>query len=239
MAKAREKDLVGTGEYAFPKSWLKKMPPWMPAAIEEYPLTLPAPVQNSSNGHRTTQTVLDQITCAAVCYYIGLGATANVAANAAGVPASTVQGWMQKGRAYIESGDENIFTEFLYNVMRAKAVFQVSALESIKEASMEPKHWTAAAWLLERRYPLDWGQLRRVETKNETTVTSHERVVIYIPDNQRDGDIDERYIEGEAQVVLPDNRRKALSVADDVMGDDGKEVSHYGKNTTYGDVMEE
>ena len=35
---------------------------------------------------------------------------------------------------------------------------------------MRPQHWTAAAWLLERKYPLEFGKTDRREEKTDEPV---------------------------------------------------------------------
>lgn len=51
---------------------------------------------------------------------------------------------------------------FLADEEKAEAGFKQAALARIVAAAQQPRHWTAAAWLLERRHPDEFG-VRRVE----------------------------------------------------------------------------
>jgi len=87
---------------------------------------------------------------------VELGATWELAAAAAGVDVSTVHRW---------HADESN-REFCDRLKRAEAVGALAALRSIHEAAVGGT-WQAAAWLLERRYPADYG--RRVESRVEVS----------------------------------------------------------------------
>ena len=99
---------------------------------------------------------------AAVAEAVELGATWEKAADAAGVGASTLREWRQRGEA-----DEAPFAAFLAALKRAEGEGVARALRTIRQAA-ESGQWTAAAWLLERRYPADYG--RRTEVAVSTTV---------------------------------------------------------------------
>lgn len=79
---------------------------------------------------------------------IQLGASRRVAAAAAGIHASTLFGWLARGRE-AESG---IFKDFFDQIKRAEASCDLRCLSKIQEAAADGK-WQAAAWLLERRNP--------------------------------------------------------------------------------------
>ena len=85
------------------------------------------------------------------------GASFTDAAAAAGIARST----------FYEKRKED--PEFEADLARSKSVFKVSMLALINAAA--PKTWQAAAWLLERRYPKQFGRTT-VETKHSGTVTS-------------------------------------------------------------------
>ena len=48
--------------------------------------------------------------------------------------------------------------------------YKKNLLVTIRNASMRPQHWTAAAWLLERKYPLEFGKPDRREEKADEPV---------------------------------------------------------------------
>lgn len=44
---------------------------------------------------------------------------------------------------------------------KAEAQYKEVLLDRIKGASEKPQHWTAAAWILERKYPDEFGKAER------------------------------------------------------------------------------
>ena len=53
---------------------------------------------------------------------------------------------------------------------KAEVDYKKTLLVTIRNASMRPQHWTAAAWLLERKYPLEFGKTDRREEKADEPV---------------------------------------------------------------------
>jgi hypothetical protein len=97
---------------------------------------------------------------------VELGATWERAADAAGIGASTLREWRQRGEA-----DEAPFAAFVAALKRAEGDGVARALRTIRQAA-ESGTWQAAAWLLERRYPADYG--RRVESRVDVSTSSPE-----------------------------------------------------------------
>lgn len=91
---------------------------------------------------------------------VELGATWERAADAAGIGASTLREWRQRGEA-----GEAPFAAFVAALKRAEGDGVERALRTIRMAA-ESGTWQAAAWLLERRYPADYG--RRTEVAVDT-----------------------------------------------------------------------
>lgn len=83
---------------------------------------------------------------------IRLGATYKHACDYAGIHIDTFYEWQDK------------HPEFPERVKAAEGAGVISNLQVIKTASAE--NWTAAAWLLERRHPEDYG--RRVNDNRNT-----------------------------------------------------------------------
>ena len=83
---------------------------------------------------------------------IRLGATYRHACDYAGIHIDTFYGWQDK------------HPEFSEQIKLAEGAGVISNLQVIKTASAE--NWTAAAWLLERRHPEDYG--RRVNDNRNT-----------------------------------------------------------------------
>ena len=106
---------------------------------------------------------------------VELGATWERAADAAGVGASTLRDWRQRGEA-----GEKPFAAFLASVKRAESAGVERALRSIRKAA-EGGAWQASAWLLERRYPADYGRRSEVSVRaseaQAATATSDAAIV--------------------------------------------------------------
>lgn len=74
-----------------------------------------------------------------------LGATNVIACQYAGIAETTFYAWMA----------ENV--EFSQSIEKARAYAAVDALRTIQKARREGQ-WQSAAWLLERRYPHEYGR---------------------------------------------------------------------------------
>lgn len=101
---------------------------------------------------------------------IQLGATYELAAQAAGISYNSFNNWMNRGKAEIERRQsprvkegteqwqaEQPFVEFLEEVKRAEGLAVIGWLATIQRAAVSG-NWQAAAWKLERRYPEDYGR---------------------------------------------------------------------------------
>lgn len=86
-------------------------------------------------------------------------ATANLtlAAKQLGIKRNTLSKWLSKGRD--ESTDpDHLTVELARRVEAAEAVWAQRQVDRIEQAAKEPRTWQAAAWLLERRFPDEWGK---------------------------------------------------------------------------------
>jgi transposase len=89
-----------------------------------------------------------------------LGYTIKLACEACGIVTSTFADWMNKG----EAGEEP-FTEFSSAVRAAQKKAADYHLRSVqKHANVD---WRAAAWMLERRFPDDYGKKDSVKLSGE------------------------------------------------------------------------
>lgn len=88
----------------------------------------------------------------AIVEALNLGATYKLAADAAGISEGTFYRWMR--------GDTPRQKQFQKRIKAAQSGASLDALDKIQRAS-EAGSWQAAAWLLERRHPSEYGRNRR------------------------------------------------------------------------------
>jgi len=93
----------------------------------------------------------------AIYQAVALGASQTVAAKAGGVALSTLKAWLLKGR-----NGEEAYIDFLKGYEKAETKCDMSALASIMSAAKN-RDWKAAAWLLARRHPEEYGEVVRQE----------------------------------------------------------------------------
>ncbi len=94
------------------------------------------------------------------------------AALLAGISEAAFYLWMQRGQTEAErleaeprakpKASEAPFVEFLEAIKKAKPLRKRALLGRIGTASADPKSWQAAAWLLERSYPEEFGEQRKI-----------------------------------------------------------------------------
>lgn len=84
------------------------------------------------------------------------GSTAAVACACCGVPESTRQKWFRAGEGMVRQSRHGRHRELVEAVLRAEAEATANILRGIVAAAA--KSWQAAAWLLERRFPAEFGR---------------------------------------------------------------------------------
>ena len=91
---------------------------------------------------------------------INAGLTFGMSCARAGVNPATFYRWLEKG----ETAKSGAFREFCDTVSRAKAD---SALRLVSQITLQaPTDWRAAAFMLERRFPDDYGKRTEVTGKD-------------------------------------------------------------------------
>ena len=91
---------------------------------------------------------------------INAGLTLGLTCARAGVNPATFYRWLEKG----EAAKSGVFCEFCDTVSRAKAD---SAMRLVSQITLQaPTDWRAAAFLLERRFPDDYGKRTEVTGKD-------------------------------------------------------------------------
>jgi hypothetical protein len=142
--------------------------------------------------------------CGHVIEALERGAHFDVACAYADIKPANLRKWLVKGRDK-ESGE---YHEFYLAIRRALAKSEMSLVRLIErqaegytvkrtttttyadgskkivEDEIPVREWTAAAWMLERRFPQRWG--RKIHTQEGATNRQSLAVAVYIPSNFRD-----------------------------------------------------
>ena len=87
------------------------------------------------------------------------GASIVTACDIIGISNKTYYNWKNKAEEISEAKDqkEELFLHFLHVIKKARAEFKHKTLKVINRASIDS--WQAAAWLLERMYPEEFGRV--------------------------------------------------------------------------------
>lgn len=101
---------------------------------------------------------LNDETTKKLCDALRGGNYLETAAAYAGVPKTTLHDWLRKGRKGTEP-----YAAFVAEVEEALGAAETGFVVRVATAARDPRHWTAAAWWLERRFPDRWGRRDRVE----------------------------------------------------------------------------
>jgi hypothetical protein len=124
-------------------------------------------------------TKLDDERAKIIVAAIHRGAPLESAAAQSGISRRTLYGWLRRGCRALEAAettgdpipeDERPFVEFYVEVMAAQAEWETGRLDKIDAAAANPQHWTAAAWLLERRMPEKYALKARVDHRHELRI---------------------------------------------------------------------
>lgn len=136
----------------------------------------------ATHGERTPQAR------AAILAALRLGVPMKLAASAGGYSESGFHTWLRSD------------PEFREQTKQARAQFVAEALQRIATAAEEPRNWTAAAWMLERRFPDLFGRtVQKIEQK--TTITgavAHRLEIVYVDDWRGKGNGDGEGETGDA-----------------------------------------
>jgi len=92
-----------------------------------------------------------------ICSVLQRGGYIESAAAYAGISKQTLYDWLRKGNKQ----SRGQYRTFLDAVKKAMASGEVGLLNGIYAAG--EKHWTAYAWILERKNPERWGRARAME----------------------------------------------------------------------------
>lgn len=94
-------------------------------------------------------------------YAVSHGLPKTRACDYAGIAYDTYGRWAEEARLSRERGADNEYTDFIEKVRRAESEFALTQIDRIDQHGK--RSWTAAAWLLERRFPTDFGMRQALE----------------------------------------------------------------------------
>lgn len=94
----------------------------------------------------------------AICETIKLGATLEAAASSAGITRQTLYNWLERGEAEKDNptGKDSLFLELFDEYARALGTAEEQLIKIIRDAAKTD--WRAGAWILERRFPKNYGR---------------------------------------------------------------------------------
>jgi len=104
--------------------------------------------------------ILDENTRGTIVKYIKNGNYIKTACLAAGISERAYYDWVARGENP-KGGEDEIYVQFLQELKKAEAENITKNIQNIQDAGNRPQTWMASAWLLERKYPADFG--RRIE----------------------------------------------------------------------------
>ena len=93
-----------------------------------------------------------------ICQYISDGNTYDRACRLANISDSIFYKWKARG----EKESEGVYFQFLQSVKKAEELFKQTNIAIIQQAAKDGT-WVAAAWLLERKHPEEFGRRQVLE----------------------------------------------------------------------------
>lgn len=93
----------------------------------------------------------------------------------AGISERAFYQWKVKGTDPTEKRNSE-YVQFMQELQEKEALAKIKLLSDIQKSDS----WQAKAWILERRWPEEWGRKDKVSIEKEV-----EQVIVYLPDNGR------------------------------------------------------
>lgn len=90
---------------------------------------------------------------------------------ACGISESAFYRWQEQG------GKSELQRELVEGLKRAEAGYKDALLDSILQAGYE-KDWKAHAWLLERKYPKEFGRVDRLQAQVQADISNEINITI-------------------------------------------------------------
>jgi len=112
-------------------------------------------MENKEPGLPGRPTTLTEAISAAIIKDVSETLSINFAAEAQGIPRSTVTTWITRGFNDMQAGEASIFALFSKGVKRARAGYVHDAVKDIRHGG---SGWQGTAWLMERCCAEDFGK---------------------------------------------------------------------------------
>lgn len=116
---------------------------------------------------------------------IRAGATYKLAAQAGGISYDLLRDWLRRADA-AEEGDEE-YTEFAAELRAA----EIDGLDRSLTVIRSSQDWRSHAWLLERRWPEDYGKREHLELSGDDTKPITVTSLTVVPVKRTDDDLHE------------------------------------------------
>ena len=109
-----------------------------------------------------------------ICGYIENGASFKDACLLANIDITTFCNWRKQGKIDEGNNKDSIYSNFSKATKKAEATFKIYHVQQITKASREQGHWQASAWLLERKYPDEYGKYDRLKITGDMNILEYD-----------------------------------------------------------------
>ena len=99
--------------------------------------------------------------------WVGLGMNNVDVATLLGFSESTVYLWLSNSK---DPSKDPLYAEFAMAMERGKAKFKATHIANITKAAKQERHWQASAWLLERRFPDEYGRREKMDMNHSGNI---------------------------------------------------------------------
>lgn len=89
---------------------------------------------------------------------------------------------------WLREDDTKLKRALKQGLKKSEAEYKDQLLQKIEAAAEKPQHWTAAAWILERKYPDEYGKAERTRDEKADDVPHISLGVEVKVTNEGDGD---------------------------------------------------
>lgn len=120
---------------------------------------MPAPRRKTTTKRTSRKAAIDAAKAQTLLDGVAVGMSLDDSCQLAGVPRSTFFDWIRKGR---QPGARKEYRDLVAKVDLALAQFKQRQLAGIDAAGGE--EWQARAWLLERKFPSEFGRRTRLDS---------------------------------------------------------------------------